>query len=299
MTTGARGRSTIPANQPAESRPERPDVFRYHDYREFLADWLAYLKKLQPGFSLRLLSRQAGLASGYLPMVLSGKRPLSSKALAKLLGVLDFSRAERSYLESLLSLGTSGTQELRLDALERMKRFRSYRELNPREIEVYEYLTRWYYVAIREMAALPGFQADPLWIQARLKSRVPLKELKTALEFLVSNGYLAVEPDGSARPPEKILDCLGGVYRVALAQFHQDMLELASASIENTPSAERSLLGHTFALDEKGLARAKEILGEALEKLRALEKEGSGNDAVYHAELALFPLTVSGKGKPS
>ncbi|MCM2276450.1 MAG: TIGR02147 family protein [Oligoflexia bacterium] len=293
MSPGARGKSEKPAPPQGGPGPERPDIFRYHDYREFLKDWFDFLKKMQPGFSLRMLAQQAELASGYLPMVLSGKRPLSAKALAKLALVLGFPKAERSYLEALVSLGTSDSQDARLEALERMKRFQSYRKLNPKEIEVYQYLTRWHYVAIREMAALPEFKADAAWIRERLKGRVSLKEIKEALEFLVQNGYLELRADGSVTPPDKNLDCLGGVYRVALAEFHREMFQLASDSIESTPSAERSIQGHTFALDEKGFDRAREILNEALSKIRALEEEGSGTDTVYHAELALFPLTTS------
>lgn len=270
---------------------ERPDIYRFHDYREFLKSWLDHLRKTEKVFSLRALSAKAGLANGYLPMILAGTRHLSMKALQKMAPELGLSRPERSYLEILVQLGTSDSQAARMEALERMRKFRSYRELNPKEIEVHRYLTRWYYVAIREMALMRGFQADPRWIQSRLREKVPLKEIKEAVEFLISNGFLVVGADGSVRPPEKDIDCLGGVYRVALAQFHKEMFGLASRSIENTPSAERSIFGHTFAVDAGNFEKARAILAEALEKIRALGPGNPGPDSVYHAELAFFPLT--------
>ena len=104
--------------------------------------------------------------------------------------------SERSFLEQLVILGTSDSHEARVDALERMKRFQAYQKNNPRETETYEYLTHWYYVAIRETAAAwPGFNLDPEWIQAQLAAPVSLKEIKDAVSFLIKNGFLKLGPE--------------------------------------------------------------------------------------------------------
>lgn len=270
---------------------ERPVVFTYHDYRLFLKDWLAYRKANQSGFSLRNLAKQAGLAAGYLPMILNGKRPLTQHALSRLSPFLGLSPSEQSYLESLTVFGTADSPDARLSALERMKRFGSYQTHNQRESELLEYLTHWHYVAIREMASLPGFQPDPEEIQARLQVPVTLTEIRGALDFLFKNGFLETNPDGSVRPPEKALECKGSVYRVALAKFHREIFDLAVKSIDNVPSSERNIQGHTFALKSENYSKAREIVEDAIRRIRELgESEGEG-DSVYQMEIALFPLT--------
>ncbi len=269
----------------------KPDIYRYHDYREFLKDWFRYLKENHKGFSLRNLSKKAGISAGYLPMVLAGSRHLSLKALSRLMPELDLKRAERSYLENLVTLGSTDSLSVRTEALEKMKRYRAYQKSNPREIEVYQYLTHWYYVAIREMAVTPGFKADPEWIQQQLRVPVALKEIKDALEFLLKNGYIRISPEGTAVPPDKDVDCMGGVYRVALGQFHREMFTLAAQSIENTSSEQRTILGHTFAIRPEDFEKAREILNESLDKIRALGHTSQAPDSVYHMEIALFPLT--------
>jgi len=270
----------------------RPDLFRYHEYRSFLKDWLTWLKVGQ-SLSLREIARKAGVGAAFLSMVISGKRELSSKALKKLTPALQLTTQEASYFQSMVTLGTAQTQDVRLQALAKMKRFRSYRNLNPKEIEVYQYLTHWYFVAIREMTALPDFKLDPKWIQSKLRAPVDIADIKRALTFLTENGFITQLPDGSITPPDKNLDCTGGVYKVALTQYHNEMLELASAAIQNTPSAERTLLGHTLHIPEKSFDQAREILNEAVEKLKALETATC--DSIYHAEFALFPLTRRSK----
>lgn len=271
----------------------KPDIFRYHDYRQFLADWIEHQRHTIKGFSLRKFAQELGMASGYLPMVLSGERPLSMRAMAKLLPLLDLSKREKEFFETIHTLGTTDLQKERVAALRKMKSFKAYREKNPRENEAYEYLTHWYYPAIRELAADPAFRVDAAWIQKRLRFHVPLNEIREALEFLMGNGYIEIKADGSISPPEKSLDCIGGIYRVTLTDFHQQMLKLAQQSIEKTPSTERQILGHTFSIPSSKYRAAQAILDEALCKVQNLAREtcAEATECVYHLELALFPLT--------
>jgi uncharacterized protein (TIGR02147 family) len=295
---------TLLRPQAARSKTENlvklPEIYSYHDHLEFLRDWLAYRKASQPGFSTRSLARDAGLSPGYLPLVLAGKRVLSHKALTRLGPHLGLSKNERSYLDALVTLGTTDSQPARLEALEKMKRFGAYQRSNPRELETYRYLTHWYYVAIREMALLPDFEPTPEWIQPRLRETVPAGEIQAAVEFLLSNGFLAKSVDGRFSIPERALECVGGVYKVALTQFHHEVLDLAARSIMDTPSTDRTILGHTVALGERQFEEARSILDEAIRKIRELGQKAdatSPGEAVYHAELLLFPMTRKAPGR--
>lgn len=116
-------------------------------------------------------------------------------------------------------------------------------------------------------------------------------EIREALEFLLTNGYLERKADGGVHTPEKRIDCLGGVYRIALTQFHREMFELAGRSIEAVPGDRRSILGHGIAVDRENFDRARQILDEAFERIRALQPEPSRTEDVYFMHLALFPLT--------
>ncbi len=246
---------------------------------------------------MRKLAQQAGLASGYLPMVMSGKRPLSGAALARLIPHLKLNLKEQVFLENLVTIGTSESHEARMNALHRITRSTQFQNANLETAPTYEYLTHWYYVAIREMASLNGFQADPQWIQSQLSYSVPLKDVGTALQFLLDNKYIELNADGSVRNALQPIDASGGMYRLALADFHREILHLAMQSIDKISSAERNVQGHTFALSRKNYEKATEILNEAVAKLRELGQKENRGEAVYHVEVALIPLTHR-KGKP-
>jgi uncharacterized protein (TIGR02147 family) len=130
-------------------------------------------------------------------------------------------------------------------------------------------------VAIRELAATKDFQLDAKWIQKRLNKHVPVAQIEKALEFLIDNDFLIKTADGKVIYPSKKLECSGGVFQIALAQFHREMLELASESIDRVQKTERNLTGYTFAIPKKSFHKVKDILAEAERQIAALESSES------------------------
>lgn len=275
----------------AKSSTPRPDITKCHDYFAFLKDWTEYMKSARPGFSLRTLARDAGLAVGYLPMVFSGQRRLSEKAFEKILPHLGLSAVERRVLEKLRVIGESENVERREQALRELQRSARYREDNPQEWEVHRYLSHWLHVAIRELAQLTEFREDPAWIQERLRGKFSRAEIEKALQFLEGAGFLQRTKDG-LRGHKKVLQCEDGIFKMSLGGFHRQMLEEASKSIEDVARADRLLMGHTKAMSREQFERLKEKITQFV---REIENEplvvANSPAEVYHIEVATFPLT--------
>lgn len=272
---------------------ELPDVFRYHQYADFLKDWIAYQQKNTKGFSIRKLALQCQFSVGYLPMVLGKKRPLSFEACKKLLPALHLKKDEQQFFEVIHTLGVTSSQEVRLDCLRRMKRYSKYSEQNPDETQALEYLSHWYYPAIREMSGRSDFRLDAEWIQSQLRLSLPLQQIKDAIEFLSKNSFLEFDQNNKVVPPSKAINCEGGIFRIALAQYHKQQFELAEKSIENASSKERYLIGHTFSIPAEKYERIREMVDELVKEIQDVSQqlETKDKDAVYHIQLALFPIT--------
>jgi len=276
----------------------KPDIYTYHDYRLFLKDWFAHLKATERDFSMRALARTSGLSESYLSMTLSGSRTITLVKLEKLSRFIGLDVAAQSYLGWLHTIVESTDEEERLGALKKLQRFRKYQAANSNEIETYEYLTNWHYVAIREMAALPEFNLDPKWIRSRLKEKIPLQEIRAAIDFLVEHKFIELDEKGHCKRPSKSVHGKTGVLKPALTQFHRKMLTQACDSIDSTPTEERNISAHTAAIPKSKVDRAKKILEEARSQIIALT-EGAGPDAneVYHFAFLAFPLTKNNPGE--
>ncbi|MFV8248683.1 DUF4423 domain-containing protein [Bdellovibrio bacteriovorus] len=277
---------------------KKPLIQEYHDYLEFLIDWIDYLKVREKGFSLRQVAKEAGMASGYLPMCFSRKRKLSKRSFAKLLPHLMLTPKETRYLELLQVIAESEDPKDRVKALTELQRLKDYRESHQLELEVHQYLSRWYYVAIRELVNTADFKEDPAWIQDRLRGRISQKEIEEALAFLVQFRFIEKNADGKYLIVQKQLDCHEGVFKISLGEFHRQMLDWAKVSIEEVPRADRLLLGHTTAITRDQFELVQGILKKALNDLESVENATVQKGMeVYHIELTAFPLTQNSSVK--
>jgi len=271
------------------SESVRPDVFAFHDYREFLSAWIEYTTALG-GFSGREFSRRVGLSPGYLPSVLKRRFDLSQKALKKIIPVLKLESPESAYLKLLHKISDGETQIVRSAALKEIQKFRNFRRINTQEVEAYRYLSAWHIVAIREMVGLKYFKLDPKWIRKRLRFKVSIAEIRTAIDFLIDHGFLVVGNHGKVMTSDLNVKCSTGVYRVALAEFHHQMLNLAIESIYSSMAAERNLRSYTLSIPDRKIAELKEIQEEAFRKIASLQEPGTG-ESVYQVNFVAFPLT--------
>ncbi|MEQ1877323.1 MAG: TIGR02147 family protein [Bdellovibrionia bacterium] len=274
-----------------------PDIFTYHDYRAFLRDWFDYLKKSEPGFSLRGLAKLAGLSSAYMPMVMSGRRRLSEESLNRIMPFVKLDPSQKSYLRLLCQFSDSSSQEESLRALERAQRFQLYKEMNPKETETCSYLSHWHNIVIRELAALPNFQDNAEWVQKKMSFHVPIGEIEKALTFLKAFKFIQKEEGGRYSLPRKQIDCVGDVYRVLLGQFHKKMFQLGARAIEEVEREERDISGLTFSLSKKGYEEVKKLMENTMSELEKIAERETEAERVYHVTLAAFPLTKKGEGE--
>ena len=267
------------------------NIQNYHDYLEFLKAWTEYLKEQKKDFSLRKVAKEAGIASGYLSMCFNRKRKMSKTVYDKIKPLLHLSNKEIRILDLLRVISESEIPKERVDALSDLQKLSDYKASHNSELEVHQYLSHWYYVAIRELVNLPDFKIDSAWIQSRLFGRISQKEVLQGTQFLLNYGFILKTPSGKFEVAKKQLSCHEGVYKISLGEFHRQMLDIAKKSIDDTSRDERLLLGHTVALSVVQYDKIQNILREAIEKIESLDTTSGSESEVYQIQVAAFPLT--------
>jgi uncharacterized protein (TIGR02147 family) len=255
---------------------------------------ISFLQEKEGDFSLRQLSKKCEFAVSYLPMVLSSKRNLSEASAEILKKPLKLKADEFSYLKYMLTMNDTSSREEKLETLKRMQKFNKYTSENSKELEAYKYLTKWQYVALREMVMLDQFKNAPEWIQNNLTFTATPKEITDGLEFLLKNNFIGKGAKGKLQVKDKMVDCFEGIYRLSLGEFYKQIFQLAIESIEAVPRNERLLLGHTFAVSNEAFDQINKVLTDALEKIREIEKKDVKKERVYQVNLTAFPLTKKG-----
>ncbi|MFG1498821.1 TIGR02147 family protein [Halobacteriovorax sp. XZX-3] len=264
------------------------DIFEYHDYREFLSHMFKYQKQVN-NISLRSIASQAETTAANLSMILKAKRKLSNELAQNIASVLNFNKQQENYLLNLIILNDSNNISDKYKAYQKMKRNYAYQDGHAKSLESFKYLSDWYNVVIRELVATEGFKWDARYIQKKLPKKIPLKSIKLAMDFLVRNDFVEIS-NGLAKI-DKELDCVGGIYKLSLSKFHDEMMGITVDSIYEVESHKRCILGHTVALSKDDFHKATELLNDTLNEIKKLGDEDQSKEHVYHFILSTIPVT--------
>jgi uncharacterized protein (TIGR02147 family) len=238
---------------------------------ELLRRTLAERCQKNPQYSIRAFARASGISHTVLSLVLSGKRGLSTKAVAKLADHLQLDPQQRQALmtKKAATPGEADYQVLSLDA--------------------FEMISDWYHYAILTLLELPHAVFDARWVAGQLGLN-PLNA-KLAMERLERLGLLEKNAEGALRPSGKPSKVDNVVSTAATRKFHHQLLQRAAVSIEQDPIPVRDFSSMTFAMDPNQVEYARTRIREFRRQLVAeLESKGKPS-AVYHFNLQMYPVT--------
>ena len=279
----------------ASARRRSPiDVFRYLDYRAFLADF--YKAKKSKGYSYRAFSRAAGLgAPNYLKLVIGGQRNLTPPMAARFANACGLSGDATEYFQQLVEFNQATSIEQRNSGYARIAAFDRYRRGHRLELAQAAYHSSWYLPAIRELIASPDFEEEPERLAARLWPPIKPSEAKFALDTLLELGLLERDGEGRLRQTSAVVSTGPETLGLHIANYHAEMMRRATQAMELVPAAQRDISALTFCVSSQGLSRLKKRIQEFRRELIALvEAEREERHQVVQLNLQLFPLTAPG-----
>ncbi len=269
------------------------DVFGYLSYRTFLRDAYSDLKSRQRGFSYRWFSRKAGLSSpNFLKLVIDGQRNLSPRSATAFATALGLSGNESAFFRELVDFEQADNSADKNRAWERLSTYQGHRRVRAVERHEFEYLSRWWYPAIRELVACPGFREEPEWIARALRPAISPTQARSAIDLLLTLGFLERDADGVLRQREPLLSTGAEVRSLAVGNFHRQMMQRAAEAIEHIDRAERDITSLTVAVSREGFALFKEKLNGLRAELLELSTREANPDRVIQINFHAFPLAV-------
>lgn len=279
----------------------KPCLYEYVDFRDFLRDWFEARKAADPRFTHRKFSKLAGQRSpSFISDVLERRRNLTVETAAAVARAMKLGSAESRFFAALVDLDRARDTSERNEAWQRISATRAFREARPIEAEGFRYLSHWYYPAIRELACLPEFQADPEWIAGVLRPSITVAEARRAMQALVDLGMLAPDRDGVLRPVDATVVTPHEVRGLAVHNYHHGMLDLAREAIERFRPSQRHFSAATISVPGSLVPWLKEELDALQERIldRAEQHQGKA-EQVLQVHMHFFPLSTSaGEGAP-
>ena len=278
--------------------PDVPSVFGYLDFRAFLRDWFDAKKTKNPRFSHRMFARKADQKSpSALLAVIEGKRNLTPQSSDGFVKALALDGDESAFFLALVRMQCAEDADTRDQALAQVRATRRFRDARRLEGGALEYLARWYYPAVRELATCAQFRDDAAWISSMLRPPITEAQASEALRVLLELGLIARGADGKVRAAETSLVTPHEVAGLAARQYHLAMIERARESL-SFPSKDRHLLGVTVAVPADMLPALKRELDRFQERVLELcDSATEPRGVVLQLNLQLFPLSMNWEEK--
>ncbi|MBK6513816.1 MAG: TIGR02147 family protein [Polyangiaceae bacterium] len=268
-----------------------PSVYEYLDYRAFLRDHYAAKKAGDTKFSFRFFARRAGFtSSNFLKLVMDGDRNLGPTTVERVANAMKLDASEVEFFSLLVQMNQAQTVADRNRAFERVAANRRFRAAKKLDGPLFEYLTRWYYPVIRELAGRDDFVEDAAWIAAEVYPPIEVKEARAALKTLEKLGLLVREGDRLVRGDASVTTG-HEVRHVVVPAYHLQMIERAAKAVERVAVEERDVSSLTVCIREATLAELKAKIRRFREEMLDRCDSDGEPERVYQLCIQLFPMS--------
>ena len=176
-------------------------------------------------------------------------------------------------------------------AFERVAANRRFRAAKKLDGPLFEYLSHWFYPAIRELAARHDFHPDPAWVAAQIVPKITAKQAKAALVTLENLGLLVKDAGGRLVRGDASLTTGHEVRSVVVPAYHLQMIERAAKAVETFVPEERDVSALTVCIKESSLLDLKAKIRRFREEMLDRCDSEEAPERVYQLCIQLFPLS--------
>lgn len=274
-------------------------VFDFTDYRLFMKAYYQFQKQKNPAFSHRYFAMRAKVnSSGFYKNVMDGKRSLGRSLVVRFAEAMELRKKESDYFENMVCFSEAKTVEEKRIYFERMM---ALRRLDAYQVQSsqFEFYSKWYYSAIRELIGLIRFKDDYTVLGRLLDPPIRPDQAEKAIKVLEGLKFIAKDEKGVYRQAQNHITTGSEVESLNVANYQIACMDLAKEAIDRHQPANRDMSTLTLSLSKPGFEALKEEIIAFRKKLLCLEKQFPNADRVYQLNTHFFPLSkIPAKVKP-
>jgi uncharacterized protein (TIGR02147 family) len=271
-----------------------PNIFDYMDYREFLEDFYQEKKAHNPHFSFQLFAEQAGFGSkSFIKLVIDGKKNLGDQSLEQLNRALKLNDKAFAFFKDLVSFNQASSLQLRNFYFEKLV---SYNKRSAGRLllqQQYDFYSKWYHNTIRELVVAVDFHEDYENLARLVKPAITARKARQSVELLLKLGLIRKKTGGGYEQVDTVITTGDEVRSLAVQNFHQQNLALASQTIDTVKSSQRDISCLVLGLSQEGFRKAKSEIQQFRKKLLQIAQDEKTISSVYHVQFNLFPTSES------
>ncbi len=264
----------------------------YSNYREFLKEYFEERKKKTPSYSYRTFCLLAGIKSPSLfKEIVKGKRNLTRKTMAAFVKGLKLREPETKFFMALVNFNQAKTEKEKQLFLEQMRGHSIHVEQKLVPVRHYEYYSKWYHSAIRELACAVDWKEDFAFLARTLNPRIKTSEARQSIKLLMELGFIEKRADGRYHQKETDITTGSEVMSLAVRKLNHELAEKGQEAIEKFAPNQRDISSIVMGMSEKGYRLIKTEIQEFKHRIIRIAHEDTPTNRVYNINVQLYPLT--------
>jgi uncharacterized protein (TIGR02147 family) len=270
------------------------DVYRFSDFRIFLAEYLEARRKREKSFTQAHVCRKLGLPNSrsYLSDVIRGSKPLTPSKTTAMIAALELSDKEARYFRTLVLYNQAiltSEKDYYLERLLAMNR-------SPASIlrkQTFEYYRTWYHSAVRALLDVVDVKDDPSVLAKSIYPPLSAAKAAKSLALLKKLGLIRKNEDGYWKPSEKLIHSGAYAQDDIVKRYQIAGLEIAKVALWNQKAKAQNFSTETLSISENGYRAIEQRLQEFKSEIRTLvHQDESWADRVYQLNIQLFPQSI-------
>ena len=269
------------------------EIFKYDDYRQYLADFLSAQKKKRETYSARYFSQVAGFSSpNYCTLIVNGKRNITLRILPKMVKALKLKGKNASYFELLVKFNQSsddGEKELLYKKMSKIRVATGYKKVSE---EQYKLFSKWYYGVVLEIASTIDWEDDYAILAQHLYPKITKKQAEEAVEVLLETKLLKRSPHGKYSMAKEYLTDVG-VPTFVRSLGRKDVLNLGINACEKLTPEERYTTVSTYKMSSEGYSQLVDEFEKFSNRVEEILSADDGEQKVFELVHQLFPVSAA------
>ena len=266
-----------------------PKIFDYFDYVKFLRDYYEARHAAERWFSYRYIQKKTGIDPGYLFKVFQEKKPLPLKKVGLMAKTLGLGKRETEYFNLQVLYARAKSNEELSGYFEKILAFGDVatRKMDPGQ---YEYYTKWYHAAIRNILTYYPFCGDYEALSKMTIPAISAGEAKKSVMLLHKLGLVEKAADGTYQVTDRFLSTGEEWHDIAVRRFQKDTILLAHEALDTVPKERRDISTVTLTLSPEGFEEARERVRQFRRDLLNLAGRQEKPNGAYHINIQLLPI---------
>lgn len=273
-------------------------VTQFLEYQDYLGQLYQVAKARFAPYSYLRFAEDLGFSgTNVIRLVIARKRRLAEKSARTIAASLGLKNEDKKYFMNLVRYANVPSQETKADIFMQIYEDKKLSVADNVDKDLMDYYASWQNPLVLELIRLRGAYREPAELQELLYPKIQKEMIQRSVELLERLQMIKWNPGEQSwtvldQPPHILPeDRAASLY--SLAQFHLQMMDIASQCLMLVPRPEREYNALTLRIPAQKISLLKEQIRQFCASLLALETSTEADDRIVQVNIQMFPFTKS------